>query len=291
MGAVAAEASFGLHTWHPHFDVWLLIFGMSGFYLFALTRLAPRFAPSGELPATRKQVVCFMLGVMTMWAGADWPVHEISENYLFSVHMVQHMLFSFVAPALLMLGVPAWLLRLILKPAWLFKAVRFIGRPFVALVLFNGVLVFSHWPTIVEMSLRYELVHFLVHVLIFTSGVAMWLPVLEPLPEFKCLQPPAKMFYLFLQSIVPTVPASFLTFASAPVYKLYETFPRLWGIDALVDQQAAGLIMKIGGGLLLWVVITTIFFRWSTREERGEVETVSWDDFERELEAYKMRKP
>jgi putative membrane protein len=88
---------------------------------------------------------------------------------------------------------------------------------------------------------------------------------------------------------VPTVPASFLTFASAPVYKIYVGFPRIWGISALGDQQSAGLIMKIGGGLLLWIVITAIFFRWSSREEQGVVETVSWDEFERELQAYKMR--
>ena len=286
----AASATFDLSTWHPHVDVWLLIFGLSGGYLYALTRLAPRLAPKGELPATRRQVVCFMLGVVTMWIGADWPVHEIGEGYLFSVHMVQHMLFSFISPALLMLGMPGWLLRLVLRPRWLMAAVRFIGRPFIALVIFNGVLVFTHWPVLVDLSLRVEVVHFLVHVLIFTSGVAMWLPVIEPLPEFRALEPPAKMFYLFLQSIVPTVPASFLTFADGPVYKLYETFPRLWGISVLGDQQMAGLIMKIGGGLLLWVVITVIFFRWSSREEDEVVGSVSWDDFERELEAYKLRK-
>lgn len=286
----AVSATFDLSTWHPHYDVWLLIVGLSAFYLFALTRLAPAMAPAGEPPATRRQVVCFMAGVVALWVGADWPVHELAEDFLFSVHMTQHMLFSFIAPPLLMLGVPGWLLRAVLRPKWLMTAVRTIGRPFIALVIFNGVLVFSHWPVLVDLSLRVELVHFLVHVLIFTSGVAMWLPVIEPLPEFKALQPPSKMFYLFLQSIVPTVPASFLTFADAPIYKLYETFPRLWGIDVLVDQQMAGLIMKIGGGLLLWVVIATIFFRWSSHEESGVVDTVSWDDFERELEVYKMRK-
>jgi putative membrane protein len=138
--------------------------------------------------------------------------------------------------------------------------------------------------------LEHHVLHLAGHVVLFGTATLMWWPVISPLPEMPTLSYPGRMFYLFLQSIVPTVPASFLTFADAPIYKLYETFPRLWGIGVLVDQQMAGLIMKIGGGLLLWVVIATIFFRWSSQEQSGVVETVSWDDFEHELEAYKLRK-
>jgi putative membrane protein len=98
------------------------------------------------------------------------------------------------------------------------------------------------------------------------------------------------MLYLFLQSILPTVPASFLTFARAPVYHFYESVPRIWGIGVLNDQQIAGLIMKIGGGLLLWACIAAIYFRWSAKEERGESEEVTWETFERELEVWDLRK-
>src|SRR5436305_11850812 len=75
------------------------------------------------------------------------------------------------------------------------------------------------------------------------------------------------MLYLFLQSVIPTVPASFLTFGSKPLYHVYATFPRLWGISALTDMQVSGLIMKIAAGLLIWGVIAIIFFRWQRREE------------------------
>ena len=119
----------------------------------------------------------------------------------------------------------------------------------------------------------------------------MWWPVVDPIPELKRLSEPGKMLYLFLQSILPTVPASFLTFASTPIYHFYETVPRIWGIDVLTDLQMAGLIMKIGGGLLLWVCIAVIFFRWYAREERGESEEITWETFERELEVWDMRQP
>ena len=77
------------------------------------------------------------------------------------------------------------------------------------------------------------------------------------------------MGYLFLQSLVPTIPASFMTLGETPLYEIYTTFPRLWGIDVMTDQIIAGLIMKIGGGLILWVAIAWVFFSWY--ERRTEV--------------------
>jgi putative membrane protein len=78
------------------------------------------------------------------------------------------------------------------------------------------------------------------------------------------------MGYLFLQSLVPTIPASFMTLGSTPLYKIYETFPRLWGIDVMSDQIIAGLIMKLGGGLILWGFIAWIFFSWYAEDQRYE---------------------
>jgi len=66
--------------------------------------------------------------------------------------------------------------------------------------------------------------------------------------------------------------AAFLTFGQHPLYPVYATFPRIWGLDPLTDQLIAGLLMKLGGGLILWAVIATIFFRWYGQEQRG-----GWD--------------
>ncbi len=74
------------------------------------------------------------------------------------------------------------------------------------------------------------------------------------------------------------------------IYSFYESAPRIWGISAIVDQRVAGLIMKLGGGLLLWTVITVLFFKWHAKEEAQLHEEVRWDDFERELEIYKLRR-
>jgi putative membrane protein len=229
-------------------------------------------------------VLCFALGACTMWLAADWPIHDVAEGFNYSVHMVQHLLLSMVATPLLLLGTPAWLLRGILRPpSFAFRVVRVCARFLPALLVFNVVLVLTHWPAMVDFSLRHELAHFLVHALIFVSALIVWMPVLSPLPEIPRLAPPPRMIFLFLQSIVPTIPASFLTFGSSPLYKFYESAPHLWSLSTVDDQRLAGLIMKIGAGLLLWLLIATIFFRWAADEERRSVAGRGWRELDREL--------
>jgi len=271
-------------AWHPHPDVWLLLAVLGGGYFLALHRLGRRHVPTGESPASRAQVSAYCLGLLTVWVAADWPVHDLSERYLYSVHMTQHILFSLVAPPLLLLGIPGWVARELLAPPALFKVVQRLARPMTALVIFNAVIVLTHWPSLVDVTLRSEIAHFLAHGAVFLSALLMWCPVVAPLPELRPLSPPTQMLYLFVQSIVPTVPASFLVFAQQPIYRFYEHVPRLWGLSAVEDQRIGGLLMKLGGGFLLWAVITVLFFRWHTQEESAEREARHWRALERELD-------
>lgn len=270
-------------NWHPHPDVWLLVVALELAYLWAVRVWGPRLVPPYEFPATRRQMISFTLGVVAIWVAADWPVHDLAEGSLYSVHMVQHLILTLVAPPLLLLGIPGWLARALLRPRWLLEAVRLITRPLVALVIFNGVVVLTHWPALVDVIMRVHPLHLVSHLVLFGSSLVMWTPVVSPLLELPRLSYPGRMFYLFLQSIVPTVPASFLTFASSPLYKYYVPLPKLWGVSALADQQVAGLIMKIGGGFLLWSVIAVLFFKWHALEEREGVDDLAWRDLERDL--------
>ena len=282
---------FDFSVWHPHLDVWLAMLALGAGYVAALRYWGPAHATPERPAATRAQKLLFAAGLGVMWLGADWPIHDISEDFLFSIHMTQHTLFSLVAPPLMLLGTPSWVFRRLFRPKPVAAIVRFFTKPFIALILFNGVILVTHWPELVDLSLRYEAVHFVVHLVLVLTSFAMWWPVIGPLPEMGSMSAPAKMLYLFLQSILPTVPASFLTFASTPIYEFYAEVPRLWGLDVVTDQRIAGLIMKLGGGLLLWLAIAILFFRWSAREEGPEpIEEISWDDFEHELEAWNMRK-
>src|SRR5688500_6424183 len=96
---------------HAHPDVWLLIILLVGCYVLALRRWGPTEAPDPRHPVSRRKAGAFGLAIFFFVLGAVWPVHDISEGYLLSVHMVQHMLFTFVAPPLLLAGMPVWLLR------------------------------------------------------------------------------------------------------------------------------------------------------------------------------------
>ena len=262
-------------AWHAHADVWLLVVAIGVGYWWAITRLGPG--------ASRRQVVLFGMGLAALWVHSEWPIHDIAEKYLFSVHMVQHIGYQLVAAPLLLLGLPGWLLRrLLVEPPAVRAVVQRLGRPLIAGVLFNVVTVGTHWPVVVNASVENHLLHFVVHVVIFTSAVLMWLPVLNlgRAPELPSLSDGGRMVYLFLQSVLPTVPASFLTFGENAFYRVYEQAPRVFDLSAVDDQQLAGALMKVYAGSLLWATIMVIFFRWYARDQRG---VLRWDDVEREL--------
>jgi putative membrane protein len=267
--------------WHAHLDVWLLLGAVWLGYLRAVLRRVA--ATPDERADRRRRIALFSSGMALLWLASDYPTHDLAEGYLYSVHMVQHMVFTLAAAPLLVVGVPAWMWRAVLSPRPVFAAFRLLTRPVVALVVFNGLLLLTHWPALVEASVRSELTHFTLHATIVGSAVIMWWPVLSPLVELPALTAPGQMLYLFGQSIAPTIPASFLTFGDTLLYPVYGTFPRIWGVSALTDQLVAGLVMKIVGGLVLWGFIAAIFFRWHARESRDGWDALSLRHVERDL--------
>jgi putative membrane protein len=277
-------------SWTAHPDVWLLVGLFAAGYAIAIVRLGPKWSVPGQAVVTRFQITCWTLGVLAMWVASDYPIHDIAERYNFSIHMVQHLMFTMVVAPLLLLGTPAWLMRRILRPPALFRTVRALTRFIPALLVFNVVLVVTHWPLLVNESLNSGWVHFGVHAVLFLSSLIVWMPLVSPLPEIPRLIPVMQMVYLFAWSVVPTVPASFLTFGSSPLYKFYEHVPHLFGLSTLEDQQAAGLIMKIGAGLLLWLIIAVVFFRWASEEERANTPRHGLDDMDRELTQMGLRR-
>ena len=281
---VLAHAGASPWEWHAHPDVWALIVVLAAGYALAVRRVGPSRAARGEPVVTRRQATLFGLGLLALWAHSDWPVHDLGEHYLFSVHMFQHIGLTLIAAPLLLLGLPGWMVRWLLSPRLLNAVFRRMARPLPAAVIFNTVIVLSHWPLVVDGALRHHGVHFLVHAVLFTSALLMWFPVLNRLPELPTMTYPSRMLYLFLQSVVPTVPASFLTFGDGVLYRFYAEVPRPFAMSAIEDQQVAGALMKVYAGALLWGVIVVMFFRWYAREELGRADPVlTWEDVEAEL--------
>jgi putative membrane protein len=259
----------GASAWafHPHPDVLLVVCAALAFYAFAWRRWGRLFHPQGRA-VTGKQATLYTLGILAFFLAVGWPIHDLAERYLYSAHMLQHLLLGFALPPLVYLGTPEWLARMVIGRGLLGRLYRRASRPLLAGIVFNVALALIHWPAVVDLMLRNRVFHESIHLVFVGAAFLMWAPVCSPLPEVRArLTPIGKMGFLFAQTILPTVPASFLTFGERALYPRYATFPRLFGLSPVDDMQLAGLIMKLGGGLFLWSIIAVMFFRWAARED------------------------
>lgn len=257
---------------HLHLEVYVLCIGLLVAYFETIRRFGPLMVPQpGKRAVATKQKVAFVVGVAALWLASGSPLHDLAEEYLYSAHMVQHLLQAFVIPPLLLLGIPRWMGEMILRPVWLRRAVQGLSKPLIAGLLFNAVFAFIHWPAVVDTMVTSEFWHASSHILLIAASLGMWMVIVSPVPEIvPRLSPVAQMAFLFLMTLLPTIPSSFLTFGETPLYTIYETFPRVWeGFSALDDMRVAGLIMKTGGGFYLWGIIAVMFFRWAGDEERN----------------------
>jgi putative membrane protein len=267
--------------WHLHPEVVLPLILLEVAYLYSVTEVRGMISDAGRV--RRSQVVAFSLGVLTLYIAAGTPIHDISEQYLFSVHMVQHLLFTMVAAPLLLVGTPAWLWQALLRRPGVMPVARLLTNPLVTFSVFNAVLLVTHLPSVVDLALREHEFHLLVHLVLVVSALMMWWPILSTVLEFPRLSYPLQMSYLFLQSLLPAVLASFITFSDGVVYRFYGEAPRIWGLSPVDDQQIAGGLMKLVGSLILWGFIAVAFFRWYQREER-EARDPRWPEVEAELD-------
>ena len=259
--------------WTAHPEVWLLVAGALSLAWFASRVVQPKAVAAGFDPITRNQKIWFGLGIVLIWGASDWPVHDVAENHLYSVHMAQHLLLSMMIPACFVLATPRWLFDILIpEGSALRRNVQRLSKPIVAGIIFNALTMWLHWSRVVQWSADSGAVHFAFHLMVFSSGLLMWMPVIGPVSEWR-LAPLGQCIYLFMMSIVPTVPGGWLVFAQGVVYRHYDTPERLWNIDVLTDQQAAGLIMKLAGGFFLWAVIVTIFSKWARQE--GEADRIA----------------
>lgn len=265
-----------LLQFHPHYDVWALVFVLAFGYWYLSTRIGPRILPAGSVTTTRRQNYQFAAGLFALWVVSDWPFHDIGEESLFAFHMVEHLTIGLIAAPLLLISVPKWMAKHLIHEAKQIAVLRALSHPAPAFFIFNAVLAGLHWPVIIDLMVTSPIVHFAVHTALFGAALLMWMPVVSPHPDIPALKPPGAMMYLFAQSLIPTVPASFLVFGNTPLYSYYAEVPKLWGWTPMADQAVAGIIMKLGGGFLLWGAITVIWFRWYLAERR-------WDELEKSL--------
>ena len=243
---------------HP--EVWVLVGFLTGAYIYMVRVIGPKAVPVGQPAVSRFNIGCFIGAMLMLWVASDWPVHDIGEEYLYSMHMGQHMVLSYFLPPLVLMATPEWLLRVLVGNGRFYRVVVFFTGPVVAALLFNAIVIITHIPGVVAASVGSGPLHYSLHFAVVIFSLLMWMPVVGPFPELQ-ISPIGKCIYLFIQSLVPTIPAAWLTFADGAVYKTYDQPVRVWGLSVVFDQQLAGAIMKTGGGIFLWAVIIYIFFK------------------------------
>lgn len=259
MIAEAANSLLDPWRYQAHPELWLLVGFLIGAYVYSLRVIGPRAVPSGPV-VTRRNITAFVAAMTILWLASDWPMHDLAEEYLYSMHMLQHMALSYFVPPLALLALPEWMFRALIGEGRAYRVVRWFARPVTAGLLFNIVVMTTHIPGLVNRSASNSPLHYSLHVLVVTSALLMWIPICGPAGEFR-IGYGGKMIYLFLMSIVPTVPAGWLTFAEGTVYKHYDTPVRVWGMSVATDQQLAGAIMKLGGSVFLWSIVIFMFFK------------------------------
>ena len=267
---IAEAANPLLEPWRfqAHPEIWLLVSFLIAAYVYVVRVLGPQAAPAGQV-VSRRNVVAFAAAMVMLWTASDWPLHDLAEEYLYSMHMLQHMMLSYFLPPLALLATPEWLFRVLVGNGRTYRVVRWFSKPVIAGVLFNVVIMVTHIPGLVNRSASSSPLHYSLHVILVTTALLMWMPICGPAREFH-IGYGGKMIYLFLMSVVPTVPAGWLTFAEGTVYKHYATPIRVWGLSVQTDQQLAGAIMKIGGAIFLWTIVIYMFFRRFARDFNAE---------------------
>ena len=241
-------------------EVYLLVAFLIVAYVYSVRVIGPRAVLPGQPVVRPYNVASFVGAMMLLFAASTWPIHQLGEDYLYSAHMLQHMMLSYFMPPLVLLATLEWLLRLLVGTGKVRRVVVIMTKPVVAAVVFNVVVMVTHIPPVVNASVQSAPLHYSLHLLLVLSALVMWMPVVGPFRELR-ISDAAKPIYLFLQSVVPTVPAGWLTFAEGVVYKHYNQPVRVWGLSPTDDQQLAGAIMKVGGSIFLWSLVVFYFFR------------------------------
>jgi len=252
----------------PHPEVLLVLFASGFAYWWATTHVAQ---------ATRRQRGWFAAGLLLLLVAASSPVHDIAEDRLYVVHMVQHVVFTFIAPPMLLLGIPTRLTSWIVGHHPVGAVVRVCTRPLVALIGFNLLVGLSHLEPVVDRATVSEPLHFLLHLVLFSSALCLWCPLINRAPELIRMRSGGKILYLMANALLPVPIVTALALAARPVYAHYAVAPRLWGISALDDQQLAAGVMWLLESFWTIGALAVVFFSWWANEQRNP-ETASLPD-------------
>jgi len=251
----------GWLAWSIHPSTVVGLAALAAIYLWRASHANPEQTLSGA----RK--LSFFAALFVIFASLNGPLHDLSDDYLFSAHMVQHLLLTLAMPPLLIAGIPGWMLRPLLRNRAVSAIARRITKPIVCFSIFNIVIAAWHVPALYNLAMANHNVHIFEHLMFMAAAVLMWWPLMSPLPELPRLAYPGQMLYCFLMSVPMSIVAVYITMADQVLYPAYASAPRISPLSPMDDQMLGGLIMWVPGGLIFALIMTVVFFKWSARGE------------------------
>jgi putative membrane protein len=246
-------------------------------WLWAIRRIDRRHPGN---PVAPLRVASFLVGLAFIALALQSGI-ERYDTTLFSIHMVQHVLLTFVAPPFLLLGTPITVLlrvaspslrRRVVLPVLHSAPIRFIAHPVVAWVAFTAVMWGTHFSPLFDLSLDDQGIHDLEHVLFVVSALLFWFPIVGADPAPSRLPYPGRLLYVLLQMPPSSFLAMAILFTNQPLYAHYQELGAPYGVTALADQQAAAGIMWLASDLILIVTLLFVVGAWMGHEERRTAE-------------------
>lgn len=257
--SVTLAWSFWLTSWNPTPSLYIGTVLVLGLYFYALGPLRKRYHLAEKVESSK--VAFFVVGVFIIFLALVSPIDALGDNYLFSAHMVQHLLITLIGPMFMLLGIPGWLISPLLRKRPVYLIVKGLTYPAVAFVLYSADFWLWHAPALYDATLVNDNVHILEHLTFLFTAFLFWWPIFSPAKELPRLSVGGQVLYIFLSGMPMVALGAGLTFSS-PLYAPYIQAPRLWGLSAATDQQLGGLIMWIPGGILSIIVMSVLFIRW-----------------------------
>lgn len=225
----------------------------------------------------RWHAAAFAGGLLSIAAALMSPVAWLSE-ILFSVHMTQHEILMLVSAPLIVLGHPLlpvlWAVPQGTRESWgrLARSPRFsrgwrwITSPALVFVLHAGAIWIWHVPRFYEAALASEAVHALEHASFLATAALFWWGMIHG--RYGRAGYGISVVYVFLTAIHTSLLGALMTVAGSAWYPSYARAAASWRLDAVEDQQLAGLLMWIPSGAIFVVVGLALFAAWLGESER-----------------------
>lgn len=217
------------------------------------------------------RMIAFILGIMLMLIALVVPMDIFGMYYMFTAHMIQHLLLSLAVPPLLILSIPAGRLHQILGAhCRIERGIRVLTIPLVSSALFNGNLWIWHAPPLLQAMMSNAGLHAFANLLYLVTGLLFWWPLLNPREGGRyALSLGGKLAYLFFSDMPMMLLGAGMTF-SAPLYSFAMTNPPMQMVVTAQDQQLGGLLMWIVGSVYFIVLASIFFLRWMLQQEKAQ---------------------